>query len=47
MKFYIDYIDTQGEVYQYSTEALTKEEAEQHLYDEMWDVDVILTIRQK
>ena len=30
MKFYIDYLDTEGE-----------------LYEEMWDVDSILNIRQK
>ena len=47
MKFYIDYLDTQGDLSHYWTEASTKEEAEQHLYDEMWDVDAILTIRSK
>lgn len=47
MKFYIDYLDTEGEMYQYSVEALTKQEAERKLYEEMWDVDSILNIRQK
>lgn len=47
MKFYIDYLDSEGELSHYWTEALTREEAEQHLYDDMWDIDVILTIRQK
>lgn len=47
MKFYIDYLDSEGELARYWTEALTQEEAEQHLYDDIWDVDVILTIRQK
>ena len=47
MKWIIDYLDTEGELSHYWTEALTKEEAERNLYDEMWDVDSILTIRQR
>jgi hypothetical protein len=47
MKFQIDYLDTEGELSHYWTDALTQEEAERNLYDDMWDVDVILTIRQK
>lgn len=45
MKFYIDYLDTNGELSHYYTDALTKKEAEEHLYEEMWDVDSVLTIR--
>ena len=47
MKFCIDYLDSEGELNHYWTDALTQEEAERNLYDEMWDVDIILTIRQK
>ena len=47
MKFYIDYLDSEGELTYYCTEALTKEEAERNLYKDNWDVDTILTIRSK
>ena len=47
MKFYIDYLDSEGELTHYCTEALTKEEAERNLYKDNWDVDTILTIRSK
>ena len=47
MKFYITYLDSEGELTHYCTEALTKEEAERHLYSDNWDVDTILTIRSK
>ncbi len=47
MKFYIDYLDTEGDICHYWTEALTKEEAERQFYEDMWDVDSILTIRSK
>ena len=47
MKFYIDYLDSEGDLNHYWTEALTKEEAERNLYEDNWDVDTILTIRSK
>ena len=47
MKFYITYLDSEGELTQYWTEALTKEEAERHLYSDNWDVDTIITIKSK
>lgn len=47
MKFYIDYLDSEGDLNHYWTEALTKEEAERNLYKDNWDVDTILTIRSK
>lgn len=47
MKFCIDYLDSEGVVHHYWTDALTKEEAERNLYDNTHDVDSILTIRNK
>lgn len=47
MKFQIDYLDSEGDLCHYWTEALTKEEAERNLYDNKHDVDSILTIRSK
>ena len=47
MTFYIDYLDSEGDLNHYWTEALTKEEAERNLYDNTHDVDSILTIRNK
>lgn len=47
MKFYIQYLDSDGEIHYYSTNAITEEDAERNLYDDMWDVDAILTIRSK
>ena len=47
MKFYITYLDSEGELTHYFTEAFTKEEAERHLYSDNWDVDTILTIKSK
>lgn len=47
MKFYITYLDSEGELTYYCTEAFTIEEAEQHLYKDNWDVDTIITIRSK
>ena len=47
MKFYITYLDSEGELTYYCTEAFTKKEAERNLYKDNWDVDTILTIRSK
>ena len=47
MKFYINYLDSQGELTMYCTEALTKEEAEWNLYKDNFDVDTILSIKSK
>ena len=38
MKFYITYLDSEGELTYYFTEAFTKEEAEQHLYSDKQNV---------
>ena len=47
MRFQIDYLDSEGNVCHYWTDALTKHEAEKNLYDNTHDVDSILTIRSK
>jgi Uri superfamily endonuclease len=46
MKWYIDYLDSEGDLNHIWVEALCKEEAEQVALSEYWNIDTIIDIHK-